>query len=120
MDTDWDSIVWYSADRERMNCVLAAWVEHAADSYLPRTMANKLRRAGFHIDSQIVIPLFNPVYDPNSYSNRIIDLIVPFVTGRNGISSDEADGWAQDLRQSGERGEYFFRLNRYLFLAKKH
>jgi arsenite methyltransferase len=119
VDTDWDSIVWNSSDREQMKRVLAAWEQHAADVYLPRTMANRLRRAGFRVKSQQVIPLFNPSYDPNTYSNRIIDLIVPFVIGRNGITRDEAEGWAKDLRQTGEQGEYFFSLNRYLFIAQK-
>jgi ubiquinone/menaquinone biosynthesis C-methylase UbiE len=119
VDTDWDSIVWHSPDRERMNRILTAWEQHAADVYLPRVLANKLSHAGLHMQSQQIIPLFNPHYDPNTYSNRIIDLIVRFVTGRNGITHDEAEGWAQELRQAGERGEYFFSLNRYLFVARK-
>jgi arsenite methyltransferase len=120
VDTDWGSIVWHSSNRERMNRVLAAWEEHAADSYLPRTIANKLRRVGLRVELQKIIPLFNPAYDPNSYSIRIIDLIVPFVTGRKGITAEEAEAWARELRQSGERGDYFFSLNRYLFVARKH
>jgi acetyl esterase/lipase len=82
-------------------------------------MADKLRCAGFSVESQQTIPLFNPRYDPNTFSNRLIDLIVPFVTDRNGITRDEAEGWAQALRQAGGRGDYFFSLNRYLFVAKK-
>lgn len=117
--TDWDSIVWHSPNRERMSRILAAWEQHAADSYLPRTLASRLRRAGFRVESQQVIPLFNPAYDRNTYSNRMIDLIVSFVVGRNGITRDEAEAWAGELRQSGERGEYFFSLNRYLFLATR-
>lgn len=119
VDTDWDSIVWHSLDRERMNRILEAWEQHAADAYLPRTMVSKLRRAGFRMESEQILPLFNPSYDPNTYSNRMIDLIASFVTGHNGITRDEAEGWAQALRQAGERGEYFFSLNRYLFVAKK-
>lgn len=120
VDTDWDSIVWHSPNRERMNRILAAWEQHAVNPYLPRTMANRLRHAGFRVESQQVIPLFNPAYDENTYSNRIIDLIVPFLIGRNRITRDEAEAWARELRQSGGRGEYFFSLNRYLFVAKKH
>jgi hypothetical protein len=63
--------------------------------------------------------LFNPGFDPDTYSNRLIDLIVPFVTGRMGIDADEAEAWAKDLRRTGEQGDYFFSLNRYLFVAKK-
>jgi len=86
VDTDWDSLVWRCADRERMNRILAAWEPHATDSYLPRTLAGRMRRAGFRVESQRVIPLFNPTFDPNSYSNRIMDLILSFVVGRNGIT----------------------------------
>jgi ubiquinone/menaquinone biosynthesis C-methylase UbiE len=83
VDTDWDSIVWHSPDRERMNRILAAWEEHAADSYLPRTLAHRLQSASFRLESQ------------------------------------QVEAWAGELRQSGERGEYFFSLNRYLFLATR-
>jgi ubiquinone/menaquinone biosynthesis C-methylase UbiE len=119
VDTDWDSIVWHSPDRERMNRILAAWEGHATDSYLPRTLARRLQSAGFRLESQQVIPIFNPTYDRNSYSNRIMDLIASFVIGRNGITREEAEAWTGELRQSGERGEYFFSLNRYLFLATR-
>src|SRR3990167_8372110 len=30
LDTDWDSIVWNTTDRDRMERVLAAWDEHLA------------------------------------------------------------------------------------------
>ena len=119
VDTDWDSIVWHSSDRERMNRILAAWEEHAVDPYLPRTLVEKLNRAGFCVESQTVIPLFNPSFDPNTYSNRLIDLIVPYVIGRLNIDSDEADDWAERLRSAGNEGEYFFSLNRYLFVADR-
>jgi arsenite methyltransferase len=109
LDTDWESIVWHLNDA-RMSRILAAWEQHAADVHLPRTMAAKLCRAGFGMQSQEVIPLFNPSYDPNTFSNWIIDLIIPFVAGRNGITRDEVEGRAKHLRQSGEQGTYFFSL----------
>jgi arsenite methyltransferase len=119
VDTDWDSIVWHSPHLDRMNRILKAWEQHAADAHLPRTMANKLARAGFRVKSQQVAALFNPSYDLNTFSNRIIDIIVPFVAGRNGITREEAEGWAKDVRQTGEQGDYFFSLNRYLFVAER-
>jgi arsenite methyltransferase len=103
VDTDWDSIVWHSPNRERMSRILTAWEQHAADPYLPRTLQNKLARAGFQSGHNQVIPLLNSSYEANSFSNRIIDLIVPFVAGRNGITRDEAEAWAVDLRQTGSK-----------------
>jgi ubiquinone/menaquinone biosynthesis C-methylase UbiE len=119
LDTDWDSIVWHSTDNVRMNRILSVWEEHTADAHLPRTLSAKLLLAGFQIESQQVIPMFNPIFDHNTFSNRLIDLIVSFVSNRKGILSAEADAWAAELRQLGERGEYFFSLNRYLFIASK-
>lgn len=117
MDTDWESLVWHCPDRERAKRVLAAWDEHATDPYLPRTLADRLRRAGFSIVSPRVMPLLNADYDVNTYSNRLIDLIVAFVVERGKITRDEAEAWASGVRQLGERGLYFFSLNRYVFLA---
>lgn len=119
LDTDWDSIVWHSHDRQLMNRILTTWEEHAADPFLPRTLARKLQGAGFSVEHQKVIPILNCEYDPETYSNRIIDLIVSFVVGRKNISKDEAESWAYELRSCGEKGQYFFSLNRYFFLASK-
>ena len=52
LDTDWDSIVWHSSDRERMERVLAAWNEHLADPYLPRRLPGLLRAAGLEPTDQ--------------------------------------------------------------------
>ena len=119
LDTDWDSLVWHSTDPDRMNRILAVWEEHAADCHLPKTLAHRLRRAGFRVQAQQVIPFLNADFDPNTYSNRIIDLIVAFVADRGGITRQEAQAWAQELRELGNRAEYFFSLNRYLFVATK-
>jgi arsenite methyltransferase len=119
VDTDWDSIVWYSPNRDRMSRVLSAWEQHAADSYLPRTMSNKLRRAGFQVDATKIIPVLNTAYETNTFSNQLIDSIVPFVSGRNGLTRADAEAWAEEIRRAGNRGEFFFSLNRYLFPARK-
>ena len=119
LDTDWDSIVWHSTDKVRMNRILNAWEKHAADPFLPRKLAQKLRRAGFKQLAQKIIPIYNHEFSENSYSNRLIDLIIPFVVSTGDITISEAENWASDLRKLGRDGEYFFSLNRYFFLAKK-
>jgi hypothetical protein len=37
---------------------------------------------------------------------------------RKRMAEGEAAAWADDLRALGARGEYFFSLNRYLFIAQ--
>jgi ubiquinone/menaquinone biosynthesis C-methylase UbiE len=119
LDTDWDSIVWHAVNRNRMMRILAAWDEHLVDPYLPRTLGMKLQAAGFSLKDQQIFPLFNPSLHQDSFSNLMIDMIGSFVVGRRGISMEEADAWAKELRRLGEEGSYFFSLNRYIFIAEK-
>jgi arsenite methyltransferase len=119
MDTDWDSLVWYSATPERAKGILAEWNNHVVYYDLPRTLSHQLMVAGFQIERSHVIPIFNPNFDANTFSNRLIDLIVPFISKGGNIRSDEVEDWAKELRSLGERGQYFFSLNRYVFSAIK-
>jgi ubiquinone/menaquinone biosynthesis C-methylase UbiE len=119
IDTDMKSFIWHSTDKARMDKILKAWDEHLANPHLPRTLTLKLRNAGFAVQGREIIPMFNPEYHENIYSHGMMDLISSFVPGRNGVTKEEVEAWAEDLRELGERGEYFFSLNRYLFLAVK-
>ncbi|HEV8650706.1 MAG TPA: methyltransferase domain-containing protein [Actinomycetes bacterium] len=119
LDTDWDSIVWHATDAERMGRLLAAWMERFADPHLPRTLARRLRDAGFQVDHPEVLVLLNPEYDPNTYSVANGEIMADFAVARGSLTRDEADAWTQDLHWLGWEGRYFFSLNRYLFLASR-
>ena len=115
LDTDWDSIVWYSRDRERMQRVLTAWNEHLSDPYLPRRLPTLMRAAGLELTDAAIIPILNHGADRNTYSAGMIWLVAAFVAGCGGVTADEATAWADDLQGD----DYFFSLNRYLFVAKR-
>jgi arsenite methyltransferase len=117
LDTDWDSIVWHSSDPARMERVLAAWAEHLVDPWLPRTLQAALRRAEFAPEPPEVVPLLNVGHTDAMYSARAIGLIAGYVPGHRGVTQAEADAWAEDLRSMGD--DYFFSLNRYLFVASR-
>lgn len=117
LDTDWDSIVWHSGDRERIQRVLAAWDEHLVDPYLPRRLTRLLEDAGFAVTERTAVPLLNASYHPNTYSAGPIGFIVAFVPGRQDLTESDATAWADDLIALD--GDYFFSLNRYLFVAVK-
>jgi arsenite methyltransferase len=117
LDTDWDSIVWRSSDDERMRRVLSAWDEHLADPHLPRRLTGLMREAGFEVTERQTIPLLNAGWDTESFSRHLIGFISGFVPGRQGLTESEVAAWAQDLQ--GQGADYFFSLNRYLFIAER-
>ena len=79
LDTDWDSIVWHSGDRGRMNRVLAAWNEHLAD--LPRRLPRLLRAAGLEPTESAIIPILNVGADLETLSAGMIGLVAGYVPG---------------------------------------
>jgi len=115
LDTDWDSIVWHSSDPDRMRRVLTAWDQHLADPYLPRRLTGLLTAAGFTVTHRAVLPLLNACYRADTYSAGLIGFIAAFVPGRDGLTEQDVTAWAEDLVGLG--ADYFFSLNRYVFLA---
>jgi len=115
LDTDWDSIVWASSDADRMRRVLSAWDEHLADPHLPRRLAGLMADAGWEVTDCRAVPLLNTGYSENSFSAGLIGFITTFTPGHGGVTADEVTAWADDLTSLGR--DYFFSLNRYLFIA---
>ncbi len=119
LSTDWDTLIWNIGNRDQMRHILKTFEAHCADPRLPRTLALKLRDAGFHITHQDVYTVLNPEYNENTYSYGLIDFITSYVTGKNGITAEDTKTWADELREKGREGSYFFSINRYIFLVWK-
>jgi arsenite methyltransferase len=117
LDTDWDSIVWHSTDPDRMRRILLTWQQHLADPFLPRTLGRHLRRAGFDVEPPRALPLLNAGYETATYSGGLLPIVAGFVTGRDGWTAAEVEGWAAELCALG--ADYFFSLNRYVFCATR-
>lgn len=117
LDTDWDSLVWHTADRELHRRVVEAWEEHLVHPRLPRTLAGLLRRAGFDVTGQWVHVIFNPRLAEDSFSASTMRTVARFVVGRQNLTEADAEAWLADLRARADEGDYLFSVNRYLFLA---
>jgi arsenite methyltransferase len=108
LDTDWDSIVWHSGDRDRMLRVLEKWNDHLADPYLPRRLPGLLRDAGLELRDVTIIPILNRGPGADTFSRGVLPVIANFVGD---------PGWADDV--AGQGDDYFFSINRYVFVAYK-
>ena len=118
VDTDWDSCVWLTSDRDRHRRVMEARLHHFANPHLPPRLPGLLRDAGLRLTHAEAIPLLELQYEHGSFSGDLIGVTAD-VAARHGMPRDEADAWAADLRGRTGAGEYFFSVNRYLFVATK-
>ena len=119
VDTDWGATAWSCEDAALCERVMDGWREGFAHPKLPRSLKPRLEAAGFHSLSVGAIPILNTAYGDAGCSFHLIRQILGVVPGRTGITREEADAWARDLRAQDVRGAYFFAQTRYLFTADK-
>jgi arsenite methyltransferase len=116
LDTDWDSLVWHSSDPERMDRVIGGWRRRIAHPRLPRTLARLLTAARFEVTRREAFTIFDTNGEEGSYSVLQIEHLG---TSALGVPRSDVQAWAADLRELAAAGEFFFSLNRYVFLAAK-
>jgi ubiquinone/menaquinone biosynthesis C-methylase UbiE len=117
-DTDWGATVWHTEDNARMSRVLNAWDAHLANPHLPRTLGRSLAQAEFvAVDVETIVQLETHC-EPGSLSSVLMQFVADFVTSQ-GISQEDVDGWAEELRDLSGRGSYFYSSNEYIFTGTK-
>jgi SAM-dependent methyltransferase len=118
-DIDWGTLSVHSEDEARNARVLRAWDEHLAHPGLPRTLAARLRAAGFE-DVMLSAHAFATIaFDPETYGAAMVPFIGAFVPGRQGVSESEARAWQAEQVRLGERGEFSFAVVQSCFTARK-
>ena len=118
-DVDWATVSWHSKDPARMARVREAWDEHLAHPSVPRVLAPALRSVGFEDVRMEPHPFAAAHFDSDSYGVAIIPTIRSFVSGRRGVSRDEASAWAWELNELGERDEFYFASLQFCFLGRR-
>jgi arsenite methyltransferase len=118
-DVDWRTLSWHSADTERMERVLEAWDAHLAHPSLPRTLAPRLRDAGFEEVRAEGHSFATAWLDPESYGAALIPVVEKYLAGHEAIGPDEAAAWAAEQRELGERGDFYVAVIQFCFTATR-
>ena len=117
-DIDWATVSWHSEDPARMERVLNCWDEHLTHPSLPRTLAARLRAAGFSNVGVEGHVFTTHALDPEAFGSGVmLPLIEQFVAGRPAVGAEEASAWASEQRELGARGELFFACTQFCFTA---
>lgn len=114
-DVDWSTVTWHSADPARMDRVMHAFDAHLTHPALPRTLAARLRSAGFGAVSAEGHAFTTTELDEEAYGPSLLPMIRGFVSGVEGIDDAEARAWEAEQRALGERGEFFFSCVQFCF-----
>ena len=119
VDTDWESCVWACRDETRMRRVMQGWSQHIPHPQLPRSLVQRLQRAGFAKVQVNTIPLINLAFSTDTFSGGMMGFIASFVGGLPEYGTQLVADWQADVSSMEEAGGYFFSLNRYVFTAYK-
>ena len=112
-DVDWATVSWHSEDPARMERFLRAWDEHLADPTLPRTLAARMRAAGFEdVEMQGHVFATDDVSE-ETYAGALVPMMAGFV------GTDEAQEWAAEQRELTERGESYFACIQFCFTGTR-
>ena len=117
-DVDWASVSWHSKDPARMTRVwepgTSTWPTHRCRGYWLRPWGPPL--SGRQDEPH---PFATARFDPDSYGMAIISAIRNFVTGRRGVTGDEAEAWASELNGLDDRDEFYFACLQCCFLGTR-
>lgn len=118
-DIDWATLSVGSRDAGLSERVLRAWDEHLAHVSLPRTLAARLRAAGFDDVRMEAYAFATAELDPETYGGALVPFIGDFVAGRQGLTEEDAQRWVAEQRALDERGEFFFSITQFCFTTRK-
>jgi ubiquinone/menaquinone biosynthesis C-methylase UbiE len=118
-DVDWATVSWQAIDRQLTRRVLAAWDKHLTHPSLPRTLAAQLRNAGFEDVRMDAHAFATTQLIPDAYGGSLVPLLEQYVAEQGGMSRQEAKVWADEQRELGDRGEFFFAVTQFCFTATR-
>jgi SAM-dependent methyltransferase len=118
VDTDWDSCVWLTADRERHRRVMEARLAMFAQPHLPPRLPGLLAAADLRLTHAEAIPVLELRGGADTFGGGLIGPTADLAV-RHGVSREDAEAWKADLLARAAGGEYFFSLTRFLFVATR-
>lgn len=117
LETDWDMCVYRSADAAQMRRIFdGRW--RFAHWHLPRELHRLFRDAGLRLTRTEVFPIVETHYDPDSFGAGLL-AVARNAAVRHGVDAAEADAWVADIHTRTNDGDYFFCVNRFMFVAVK-
>lgn len=119
LDTDWDTLVWKSSDPDLMERVMKHYKAVYADAHLPRSLPQRMARAGFSNVTVEGFVVLNTNFGEKTYARQSAGFAMSIMESSEDFTPDERAAWLEDQEELARTGGFFFSLNRYLVSAQK-
>lgn len=110
--TDWDSLVWHSADRQRTHRVAAIYESHCAHPHLGSRLRGPLGETELGLERVAPFTICNASLD-DTFAGHLRDKMRDFAAARDDAAT--AAAWADDLDDREAAGETLFSLTAYAY-----
>jgi len=118
LESDWDMCIWESAYPALSDRMLEARRTRYAHPYLPRRLHQLFCAAGLTLSEARVFPVIETKFKPDSFGAEILITSVEHALNY-GVPAADVATWERDLRSRTADGEWFFCLNRFIFVGRK-
>jgi SAM-dependent methyltransferase len=118
-DVDWATVSWHSADPDRMERAMRAWDAHLSEPSLPRTLAARMRAAGFEDVAVEGHAFATADVNEETYAGALLGVIADYVADRPELTAEEAAAWSAEQRELVERGESYFACIQFCFTGTR-
>jgi len=118
VETDWRGVVINSGYDSITRKIFSSWDATVPSPNLPVRLGSLLLGNGFCKVNVEPIPILNTEYTPKHFSHGMMNWITRNALKKRFITKEQFQKWLNDLDKKGERGNYFFCVNRFLFSAK--
>lgn len=118
-DIHFDSLIWHTEDRDRMNRMIKAWDGHFAERRVPAILPPIIRDAGCSVDDIRSVTITDHDLRPDGLARMMMTLMESFATQNNLMPRDEAAAWRKEQEELAARGRFFFSITQFAIIARK-
>lgn len=119
-DTDWNSLVVNTGDKDRFDRIFAACCSTFVHAHLPPQLPGMLTHAGMPVCeiSTLGMTSFGDQIEGTFMENWAFN-VVPEKAGSFGLGEDDVQSWLDEQRELLQRGAFFACVHRFVFLARR-
>ncbi len=118
-DMHFDSLVWFSEDRDRMSAMARAWDGHLVERCVPALLPQLMRDAGFLVEAVSPIVCCDTEGRMDGLARMLMVLMEQYAVQKNLIDAPIVQAWREEQEALIRQRRFFFSLTHYVVSARK-